>query len=73
MKGTVQRFRSVEEMSAAPIIVSPVDGFERFARHCARYFKLAPPRYPRGVFRFRTIEEAQDARAAVARARLRRE
>jgi hypothetical protein len=58
-------------MSAAPIIVSPADGFERFARHCARYFKLAPPRYPRGVFRFRTIEEAQVARAEVMRARTR--
>lgn len=71
MKGTVQKFRSAEEMSAAPIIVSPADGFERFARHCARYFKLAPPHYPRGVFRFRTIEEAQDARAEVTRARTR--
>jgi hypothetical protein len=55
----------------APIIVPPGDGFERFARHCARYFQLAPPSYPRGVFRFRTIEEAQDARAEVARARVR--
>jgi len=58
-------------MSAAPIIVSPADGFERFARHCARYFNLAPRRYPRGVFRFRTIEEAQDARAKVSRAQAR--
>jgi hypothetical protein len=58
-------------MSAAPIVVSPSDGFERFARHCARYFKLAPPNYPRGVFRFRTIEEAQDARAQVTRSRTR--
>jgi hypothetical protein len=71
VKGTVQKFRSAEEMSAAPIIVSPADGFERFARHCARYFRLAPPSYPRGVFRFRTIEEAQDARAKVTRARTR--
>jgi hypothetical protein len=55
-------------MSAAPIIVSPAAGFERFARHCARFFKLAPPNYPRGVFRFRTIEEAQEAWAKVARA-----
>ena len=71
MRGTVQKFRSVEEMSAAPVIVPPADGFERFARHCARYFRLAPPSYPRGVFRFRTIDEAQAARAEVARARTR--
>jgi hypothetical protein len=71
VRGTVQKFRSVEEMSAAPIIVSPADGFERFARHCARYFRLAPPNYPRGVFRFRTIQEAQEARAKVTRARVR--
>jgi hypothetical protein len=71
VKGTVQKFRSVEEMSAAPIIVSPTDGFERFARHCARYFRLAAPIYPRGVFRFRTLEEAQDARAHVGRVKTR--
>ena len=46
------------------LAVHPGDGFERFARHCARYFALAPRVYPRGVFRFRTIEEAQAARRA---------
>ena len=71
MKGDGRKVPVSGEMSAVPIIVSPADGFERFARHCARYFKLAPPHYPRGVFRFRTIEEAQDARAEVTRARTR--
>jgi hypothetical protein len=58
----VQRFRSIEEMFAAPVIVSPGEGFERFARHCQRYWTIAPRVYPRGVFRFKTIAEAQAAR-----------
>lgn len=58
----VQKFRSIEEMARAPVLVRPEDGFERFVRHCARMLTLLPRRYPRGVFRFRTIEEAQAAR-----------
>ena len=65
MKARVQKFRSVEEMTAAPILVAPGEGFERFARQCARYFALSPRVYPRGVFRFRSVEEAQAARARV--------
>lgn len=61
----VQRFRTIEEMAAAPVVVAPGEGFERFARHCARYWKIAPRHYPRGVFRFRTLEEAQAARDRV--------
>ena len=40
-----------------------VDAFERFVRHCARIRGLSPRQYPRGVFRFRTLDEAQAARA----------
>jgi coproporphyrinogen III oxidase len=61
----VQKFRSVEDMARAAVVVTPGDGFERFARQCARYFALAPRTYPRGVFRFRTLEEAQAARERV--------
>jgi hypothetical protein len=61
----VQKFRSAEDMARAAVVVLPGDGFERFARHCARYFALAPRVYPRGVFRFHTIEEAQAARERV--------
>jgi hypothetical protein len=61
----VQRFRSVEDMARAAVMASPGEGFERFARHCARYFALSPRVYPRGVFRFRTLEEAQAARERV--------
>jgi hypothetical protein len=60
-EGRVQKFRSGEEMNAA----TPVGGdsdFERFLRHCARWWQLSPRTYPRGVFKFRNIEEAQQAR-----------
>ena len=62
---TVERFRTIEEMAAAPAIVPPGEGFERFARQCARYWRIAPRVYPRGVFRFRTLAEAQAARERV--------
>ena len=61
----VQRFRTIEEMAAAPLVVPPTEGFERFARQCARYWRIAPRVYPRGVFRFRTLAEAQAARERV--------
>lgn len=61
----VQKFRSVDQMGTAPILVTPGEGFDRFLRHCARYWALAPRLYPRGVFKFRTIEEAQAARQRV--------
>lgn len=59
---TVQRFRSVEEMNAAPVRAGSDDGFERFIRHCARYRSLVPRVPLRGVFKFRSLEEAQRAR-----------
>ena len=62
IQGRVQKFRSVEEMAEAPVLVDPEQGFERFARQCARYFALFPRVYPRGVFRFGSIDEAQAAR-----------
>ena len=62
----VQKFRSLDEMARAAVLVLPGGEFERFARHCARYFSIAPRTYPRGVFRYRTIEEAQAARQRVA-------
>ena len=57
----VQKFRSGEEMNEAPPRTGESD-FDRFLRHCARYRALSPPQYPRGVFKFRSIEEAQRAR-----------
>lgn len=62
----VQKFRSGEEMNAAPVQTAAGNAFDRFVRHCARYWALSPRIYPRGVFKFRTIEEAQSARERVA-------
>jgi hypothetical protein len=59
----VQKFRSIEDMNRAPVERRCTPDVERFLRHCARYWVIAPKVYPRGVFRFRTIEEAQAARA----------
>jgi hypothetical protein len=36
--------------------------FDRVLPHCERYWALAPRTYPRGVFKFRTLAEAQRAR-----------
>lgn len=59
----VQKFRSIEEMNRAAVSRPGQSDFERFLRHCARYWALAPKTYPRGVFRFRSVEDAQKARA----------
>jgi hypothetical protein len=59
----VQKFRTLEEMNNAPALESGRRDFERFLRHCARYWMMAPKVYPRGVFKFRSIEDAQRARA----------
>ncbi len=66
LKVPVQKFRSIEEMNRAPVTSSDAAAFDRFVRHCARYWKISPRRYPRGVFKFRTIDEAQAARQRVA-------
>jgi hypothetical protein len=58
----VQKFRSIEEMNRASVPESDEPPFERFLRHCERYWAIAPKEYPRGVFKFRSIEEAQKAR-----------
>ena len=58
----VQKFRSIEDMNRAPVPRCRVPDVERFLRHCARCWAIAPKVYPQGVFKFRTIEEAQKAR-----------
>ena len=67
----VEKYRSGEEMNAAPVRTSPGDGFDRFLRQCARFWALAPRTYPRGVMKFRSVDEAEKARAEVARANAR--
>lgn len=63
----VQKFRSVDEMNAAPVRAASGSAFDRFLRHCARYRTISPATYPRGVFKFRNTIEAQAARKRVAR------
>jgi hypothetical protein len=55
----VQKFRSIEEMNRAPVAWARGLDFERFLRHCARYRAMAPQVYPRGVFKFRAVEDAR--------------
>ncbi|HET6979881.1 MAG TPA: hypothetical protein VFI24_26350 [Pyrinomonadaceae bacterium] len=64
---SVQKFRSIEEMGNAPVRDFRGSDFERFLRHCARYWAISPKHYPRGVFKFRSIEEAQKAREKYSR------
>jgi hypothetical protein len=68
----VERYRSGEEMNAAPVKPSRGEGFERFLRHCARYWVLAPRVYPRGVMKFRSVDEAQEAKTEIAKENARR-
>jgi hypothetical protein len=53
----VQKFRSIEEMNVAPLRSTAQADFDRFLRHCARYWKISPRVYPRGVLKFRSIED----------------
>ena len=62
----VQKFRSIEQMNQSRVPATAGNAFERFVRHCARYWIIAPRAYPRGVFRFRTVEEAQAARHRIS-------
>jgi hypothetical protein len=58
----VRSIKSIQDMNLAPVRRSRRPDFERFLRHCAQYWKIAPKVYPRGVFKFRSIEEAEEAR-----------
>jgi hypothetical protein len=59
----IWKFRSAEEMHATPVAASPASDFARFLRHCARFRLISPKIYPRGVFKFRDLAEADAARA----------
>jgi hypothetical protein len=58
----VEKFHSLKEMNVAPIRSDARNAFDRFVRHCARYRLISQRKSPRGVFKFRSIEEAQAAR-----------
>lgn len=58
----VRRFRSMTEWNDAAIPSPKSNGFERFIRHNALLRRLSNFSYPRGVYRYRNLEEAQHAR-----------
>jgi hypothetical protein len=64
----VQKFRSIEEMNAAPLPAPTGDAIEQFLRHCARFRSVAGLRYAPGVWKFRSLEEAQRARGSASAA-----
>ena len=68
----VEKLRSGEAMNATPVVVHLHGGFDRFVRHCARYRMVAPLIFPRGGFKFQSVDEAQQARAEIARENARR-
>jgi hypothetical protein len=59
---SVEKYRSIKEMNLAQSHADAKDSFDRFVRHCARYRLISQHNNPRGVFKFRSIEEAQAAR-----------
>ena len=73
----VQKFRSVEDMPPVDWCRTiDEDFFRRIAKLWSRSSALSGRVYPRGVFKFRSIEEAQEGRERVTREnieRLRRE
>jgi hypothetical protein len=73
----VDKYRSVEDMPPIEWCETlDEDFFRRVAKLWARSSALSARIYPRGVFKFRSIEEAQEARERVTREnveRLRRE
>jgi hypothetical protein len=63
----VEKYRSAEEMNAAPVRAGRGDGFERFVRQCARIRKLAARKFVRGVVKFRSFDEAQATPAQISK------
>ena len=48
-------------MNAAKTETPAGDDLDRFMRHCARYRALSPRIYPRGVFKFRSVEDMRQS------------
>jgi hypothetical protein len=73
----VKKYRSVEDMPPVPPCETLDEAcLRRIAKLWSRSSSFAARIYPRGVFKFRSIEEAQEARERVTQEnvdRLRRE
>ena len=63
----IQKFRSVEEMPPVPWCESLDERcLRRIAKLWSRSSAFSSMVYPRGVFKFRSLEEAQKARERVS-------
>lgn len=67
----VTKFKSVSDMPR-PSRADGADLIERIDAVWSRAFELLPPEFPRGVMRFRSIDDANRARAASVAERMRR-
>jgi hypothetical protein len=69
----IQKYRSAAEMPRIPSCEPLSDeGLARIRQLWARSSAMSPRIYPRGVFKFRSIEEAQAARDRVTQENVRR-
>ena len=59
---SVDKYHDVSDMPPLPIAVSYEDAARRFAAVLGFWRKTIPRQYPRGVTRYRTVEEANLAR-----------
>ncbi len=66
----VTRYKDVADMPPPPRPTGPAL-IRRIREVMARAARMAGSGYPKGVHRFRTLEEAQAARQAVVKARVR--
>jgi hypothetical protein len=69
----VEKYRRVEDMPRVDWCETvDEEFFQRVARLWSRSSALSAKIYPRGVFKFRSIEEAQEARERVTRENIER-
>jgi hypothetical protein len=61
----VKKYRSVADMPPVPPPETLEELWKRITALWARSWALSPMIYPKGVFKFRSIEEAQAARERV--------
>lgn len=66
----VYKYRTIAEMPPLPLATSK-DLPSRIRAVWNRAFQICPPTFPRGVSRFGTIEEANEARTKIVIERMR--
>ncbi|MCP4153102.1 MAG: hypothetical protein GY757_35550 [bacterium] len=67
----VQKFKTFEEAEKALVINEPNEAyFKRVAQLFAFADKLNPIKWPKGIFKFKTIEEANRHREEIERAHM---